>query len=105
MRGTKRGIVAAIALSGALVLSACSGTPTDSSSGETTKAPYTVGFNDDLSGPISFAGLSVLAGFQTYIDYVNDTQGGVNGHKIELKTTKSLRDAAEGGACGAQAEP
>lgn len=57
------------------------------------KDPYVIGYNDDLSGPISFAGLTNLAGVETYIDYVND-QGGVNGHPIELVKLDTRADGA-----------
>jgi branched-chain amino acid transport system substrate-binding protein len=88
-------IAAGIALAAAITLAACSGgaSPSASGSGSGSKTPYVLGFNDALTGTIAFAGTTNLAGFQTYIDYVNDN-GGVNGHPIELKQLDNRSDAA-----------
>jgi branched-chain amino acid transport system substrate-binding protein len=85
-------VIAAIAIASMVGLAGCSGT-TASSTSTASATPYKIGFNDDLSGPIAFAGVSNLAGFQTYIDQVNST-GGVNGHKIDLTSLDSKADAA-----------
>ncbi|MEJ1922206.1 ABC transporter substrate-binding protein [Microbacterium sp. KHB019] len=86
--------VGAIAVATLFSLAACSG---DSGGGTASdggdKDPYVIGYNDDLSGPISFAGLTNLAGVETYIDYIND-QGGVNGHQIDLVKLDSRADGA-----------
>src|SRR4029453_14371420 len=74
----------------ALIASGCS---KDDSGSEGEGGAYGIGFNDDLSGPISFAGLTNLAGVQTYIDYINDN-GGVNGRKIDLKKLDTKGDGA-----------
>jgi branched-chain amino acid transport system substrate-binding protein len=96
MRGARRGVIVATALASALALASCSaggGTNTPESSGGASKAPYKIGFNDDLSGPISFAGVTMLAGFQTYIDHVN-SEGGVNGHPLEVQALDTRADGA-----------
>ena len=93
-----RRFAAAIAV-GALVLTACASDPAedeaaDSGGSAATGDPYVIGFNDDLSGPISFAGLTNLAGVETYFDYVNEEKGGVNGRPIELMTLDNRADGA-----------
>src|SRR5688572_5830943 len=84
---------------GALALTACASDPAeeaaaDSGDSAATGDPYVIGFNDDLSGPISFAGLTNLAGIETYFDYVNEEKGGVNGHPIELVKLDNRADGA-----------
>lgn len=63
-------------------------------SGASGGEPYKIGFNDDLSGPIAFAGTVNLAGFMTYIDYVNKEKGGVNGKQIKVDTVDNRADGA-----------
>jgi len=93
-RGVRRGLVAGLALVSAVSLVACSDGGSDGGgSTDSGKAPYVLGFNDDLSGAISFAGLTNLAGVETYIDFVN-SNGGVNGHQLELKTLDTRADGA-----------
>lgn len=99
IRRTRGGLFAAAVLTGALVLTACASDPADEEGSDTggpaaTGDPYVIGFNDDLSGPISFAGLTNLAGIETYFDYVNEEKGGVNGHPIELKSLDNRADGA-----------
>lgn len=75
-------------------LTACAGGGSGSpSSSGGDKDPYVIGYNDDLSGPISFAGLTNLAGVETYIDYIN-SEGGVNGHPIKLVKLDTRADGA-----------
>lgn len=86
--------VAAVATVSLLSLAACASGgsgATPSEGGD--KEPYVIGYNDDLSGPISFAGLTNLAGVETYIDYIND-EGGVNGHPINLVKLDTRADGA-----------
>jgi ABC-type branched-subunit amino acid transport system substrate-binding protein len=71
-----------------------SGSGSESSGGDGGGGSYNVGFNDDLSGPIAFAGTAMQGGFLTYIDYVNDQQGGVNGKKIDVKSVDNRGDGA-----------
>lgn len=96
MRPSRTGVVATAVVT-ALALAGCGGSDgADGDSGPAagTKSPYVIGFNDDLSGPISFAGLTNLAGVETYIDYINKEKGGVNGHPIELKKLDNKADGA-----------
>jgi branched-chain amino acid transport system substrate-binding protein len=92
MRFRPHGVVATAAVS-VLMLAGCSGGSGTTNNGS-SKSAYVIGFNDDLSGAISFAGLTNLAGVQTYFDYVNKEKGGVNGHKIDLKVLDSRADGA-----------
>jgi len=90
---------AATVVAGALALTACASDPAeeeaaDSGGSAATGDPYVIGFNDDLSGPISFAGLTNLAGIETYFDYVNEEKGGVNGRPIELVKLDNRADGA-----------
>jgi branched-chain amino acid transport system substrate-binding protein len=91
--------IATAVVAGALALTACASDPAEdeaSANGASaaTGDPYVIGFNDDLSGPISFAGLTNLAGIETYFDYVNEEKGGVNGHPIELVKLDNRADGA-----------
>lgn len=56
-----------------------------SSGSQTPAAPYTVGFLGPLTGDLAFVGTPYRDGLTAYIQYVN-TNGGVNGHQIVLKT-------------------
>jgi branched-chain amino acid transport system substrate-binding protein len=93
MRRRRQGVLATTVVS-ALMLAGCGGGSNDKTESNGGKKPYVIGFNDDLSGPISFAGLTNLAGVETYFDYVNKEKGGVNGHQIQLKTLDSRADGA-----------
>lgn len=78
-----------------VVLSACGEDETEPTSGaaETSGEPYFIGFNDDLSGPIAFAGTALQGGFMTYIEHLNEN-GGVNGRPIEVKALDNRADGA-----------
>jgi branched-chain amino acid transport system substrate-binding protein len=92
-RHAGRALAAVAAL--ALALSACGGDDESSASrGGSDGEPFVVGFNDDLSGPIAFAGTANQAGFMTYIDYVNEEEGGVHGRTIEVKALDNRADGA-----------
>jgi len=84
--------VALVALASIVTLAGCAAGGTGGETEE--KDPYVIGFNDDLSGPISFAGLTNLAGVETYIDYVNEEKGGVNGHPLKLVSLDTRADGA-----------
>jgi ABC-type branched-subunit amino acid transport system substrate-binding protein len=98
-KSVKRGLIVATALVSALALASCSagggGGDTTPSPGapQANKDPYKIGFNDDLSGPIAFAGVTVLAGFETYMDQIN-SEGGINGHPIEVTALDHRADGA-----------
>ena len=95
MRGSTRGLTAAIAVVALVALTACAADDSGSDSGgKGGGSPYVVGFNDDLSGPIAVSGTTGLAGFQTYFDYLNKSQGGINGHRIEVKVLDTRADGA-----------
>lgn len=55
---------------------------------------YVIGVNDDLSGPTAFTGATVVEGFTTYMEYLNEEKGGVNGRKVELKILDNRADGA-----------
>lgn len=101
-----RSTLVAAVVTAALTMASCSSSSTGSSNSSSSAAPsgsagaaaggggsVVLGFNDDLSGKIAFAGTTNLAGFQTYVDYVNST-GGVNGTKIDLKVLDNRSDSA-----------
>ncbi|MDF2443615.1 MAG: branched-chain amino acid transport system substrate-binding protein [Subtercola sp.] len=88
--GLKRAVSIAAVLGVSVALAGCAGGGSGSGS---ASGSYVLGFNDDLSGPISFAGLTELAGVETYIDNVN-ANGGVNGRQIVLKTLDTRADGA-----------
>lgn len=92
-KSVKSGLAIATVLVSVVALASCSSDGGGGSDGEGSKETYKIGFNDDLSGPISFAGVTVLAGFETYIDHVN-AEGGVNGHPIEVKALDHRADGA-----------
>lgn len=99
-RANRRGpaglALALIAVLG-IALAACGG-GSESSAGSGSSggggASFKIGFNDDLSGPIAFAGTANQAGFMSYIDYVNKEQGGVDGKQIEVKALDNRADGA-----------
>ena len=80
----------------ALLLGACGGgddddggaAPADDASTTTVEAPtgtpIKLGVICDRSGPLQIIGVNLCPGFADYIDLVNTTQGGVDGHPIEV---------------------
>lgn len=89
--------VLAAAAAVALAVAGCAapGDPNEGDNGGVENTdPFVIGVNDDLSGPISFAGLTNLAGIETYFDYVNEEKGGVHGRQIELVTLDTRADGA-----------
>jgi branched-chain amino acid transport system substrate-binding protein len=79
----------------ALLLGACGGGDDDDSgaaaSDEPTSTvapptgdPIAVGLICDRSGPLQIIGVNLCPGFHDYIELVNTTQGGVEGHPIEV---------------------
>jgi branched-chain amino acid transport system substrate-binding protein len=80
----------------AVLAAACGGSSSGgSSSGGSSSAPYKVGFVSSITGPVAALGAPQVAGFQTYINYVN-SQGGVNGHKIDLTVKDDQFQVADG---------
>jgi branched-chain amino acid transport system substrate-binding protein len=49
-----------------------------------TGTPIKVGLICDRSGPLQIVGVNLCPGFLDYMDLVNTTQGGVDGHPIEV---------------------
>lgn len=82
--------ILSLAVAGCGGSSASSGGGSSGGGGDT----YKIGFNDDFSGPIAFAGTALQGGFMTYIDYVNKEQGGVNGKQVEVKALDNRADGA-----------
>jgi len=79
----------------ALLLGACGGgddddgaAPADDETTTTVAAPtgtpIKLGVICDRSGPLQIIGVNLCPGFADYIDLVNTTQGGVDGHPIEV---------------------
>jgi branched-chain amino acid transport system substrate-binding protein len=80
----------------ALLLGACGGgddddggaAPAEDASTTTVEAPtgtpIKLGVICDRSGPLQIIGVNLCPGFADYIDLVNTTQGGVDGHPIEV---------------------
>jgi branched-chain amino acid transport system substrate-binding protein len=58
---------------------------------------YQVGFTSDLSGPYALNGTGQRDGFKAYFDYVN-SQGGINGHKVNLTVDDDASDVTRGTA-------
>jgi branched-chain amino acid transport system substrate-binding protein len=58
---------------------------------------YQVGFTSDLSGPYALNGAGQRDGFKAYFDYVN-SQGGINGHKVNLTVDDDASDVTRGTA-------
>src|SRR5258708_10252866 len=75
----------------ALVVSACGGT----SNAPGSKTPYQLAWIGDLTGATATTGLGLYNGFKTYIDFTN-SQGGVNGHKINYTTYGERSDPSVG---------
>jgi branched-chain amino acid transport system substrate-binding protein len=94
----RRALTLVLTVTLGLSVAACGSDSGGGGGGNSAKAAsggsYKIGFNDDLSGPIAFAGTAMQAGFMTYIDYVNKEQGGVNGKQIEVKAVDNRADGA-----------
>lgn len=58
---------------------------------------YQIGMTMDLTGPISFNGKIAAAGFETYVEKLND-EGGVNGRMVDLTVVDDASDLAKGKA-------
>jgi ABC-type branched-subunit amino acid transport system substrate-binding protein len=95
MRVTRGGAIALGALTAAALLPTASAGASSSapSSPGVTSSTITVGQIDDLSAPVPGLFKSAEDGTQAYFNYVN-SQGGVNGRKIELNAQDSAFDSA-----------
>lgn len=95
-RSTRLGATAAVGAL-AVLAAACGGSSSGGSGGGggSSSAPYKIGFVSSITGPVAALGAPQVAGFQTYIDYVN-SQGGVNGHKIDLTIKDDQFEVANG---------
>ena len=83
-------------LAAALLLGACGGGDDDDGGSAATDdeptttvaaptgTPITLGVICDRSGPLQIIGVNMCPGFADYIELVNTTQGGVDGHPIEV---------------------
>jgi ABC-type branched-subunit amino acid transport system substrate-binding protein len=58
---------------------------------------YSIGFDSDLSGPYALNGVGQRDGFKAYFDYVN-SQGGINGHKVNVTYLDDAADVTRGTA-------
>ena len=83
---------------GALALAACGSSGGSAASGTSSKSPYTIGYVNDLSGPISVYGQYTLSFLQAIVKETN-ASGGVDGHKLTVASV----DAAAAGATGVSA--
>lgn len=100
----RRGNGVAVALAGALLLSACGSDSNNDSgggSGSGSDEPIVWGMNAEMSGPLALYGNSMTAGVQAYIDEVN-ADGGIDGRKIELTTLDNAGDQARAAANATQ---
>ncbi|MDA8329977.1 MAG: branched-chain amino acid ABC transporter substrate-binding protein [Candidatus Dormibacteraeota bacterium] len=78
----------------ALVVAACGGSPSTS----TSKSPFVVGFANPLTGSEATYGVSDLNAVTMAADSLN-AQGGVAGHKIQIVQCDTKADPATGIAC------
>lgn len=100
MKSTRPGALSAVALLGvaALALTACTARSAEPAPGSDAgdpaedATPIVIGASWPQSGPAGSVAPG-LAGFETYIEKVNDA-GGVNGHPIELVTADDAYDPA-----------
>jgi branched-chain amino acid transport system substrate-binding protein len=98
---------AAVALTSALVLSACgssgggSSSTASGSSSAGSGTPIEWGVNAELSGPLSSYGSTIAGGVKAYVDQVN-ASGGINGSKINLTQLDSAGDQARSAANATQ---
>ncbi|NLB46532.1 MAG: ABC transporter substrate-binding protein [Microbacteriaceae bacterium] len=87
MRVSKKFSLGALAVSAALVLSACAPTADSGDSGgdEGALAEVTVGVITSETGPLESYGKQYLAGFKAGLDYATDGTGEVDGTKINVE--------------------
>lgn len=95
MFGKRFAVVGVAALTAASLAACGSGSGDGGSGGES--GPYAVGFNSDLSGKFSLNGVGQRDGFKAYFDYVN-SQGGINGHQVEVTYLDDASDVTRGTA-------
>ena len=98
----KRVLITAVALATAAAVTACasssgSGGNTSGSSGGT----YNWGVDAELSGALSYYGLSIASGVEAYVHEVN-ASGGINGHKIKLTQLDNAGDASQSATVATQ---
>ena len=77
----------------ALGLAACGSSGGTSTGGNSASGDYQWGVNAEISGPLAFYGDTIRDGVKAYVDQVN-SQGGINGHKINLTILDNAADAA-----------
>jgi ABC-type branched-subunit amino acid transport system substrate-binding protein len=100
MINKKRLLSTAAACTAAVAVAGCASSgssPSAASSGGT----YNWGIDAELSGPISYYGLSITAGVQAYVNSVN-ASGGIDGHKIKLTKLDNAGDSSQSSASATQ---
>ncbi len=63
---------------------ATTGAPAKTSAPAPSGKPWVIPFLDDVTGTLAVSFLPAYAGFQTYVDWVNDN-GGVHGRPVEVE--------------------
>jgi branched-chain amino acid transport system substrate-binding protein len=78
-----------------------SGTSSASTSIGSASGTYNWGIDAELSGVVSYYGLSIKQGVEAYVSQVN-AAGGINGHKIKLTSLDSAGNQSQGAADATQ---
>jgi branched-chain amino acid transport system substrate-binding protein len=89
---------AAITLAGCASGSSSDGQAKSTSSGH---GVYNWGVDAELSGDLSYYGLSISGGVAAYVNSVN-AKGGINGHKIKLTELDNAGDSSQSSAVATQ---
>lgn len=99
----KKALAVVIAAAMTVGMTACGGNATTStassgansaSSGSSEKGNIVIGCLQDVTGTTSSMGISVQSGAQAAVDKIN-SDGGINGHKITMKTYDTKGDVTE----------
>jgi branched-chain amino acid transport system substrate-binding protein len=103
MTGARRRSLPILAAGAAAVLAfaGCSNNNSNTPGADDPDGVYNWGVDVELSGSLSYYGLSIEDGIAAYVDQVN-AQGGINGHKIQLTSLDSAGEAARSAANATQ---
>src|SRR5277367_3521453 len=99
--GLTAALVSACSSSGSSSSTAAASNAALSSSGSFTGSPWTVGVITDLTGATADQGQAEKVGLQYWLSTTN-SQGGINGHEIQVQYCDSLSTPAGGSQCATQ---
>jgi len=94
-------LITAVALATAAAVTGCASSSGGGKTSGSSSGTYNWGVDAELSGALSYYGLSIASGVEAYVHEVN-ASGGINGHKIKLTQLDNAGDASQSATVATQ---